>query len=99
MELVGACEAEHFLVTEFMEDGNLTQFLKAAGPDGLSSDTVKQLATHVASGLQHMHSLSLVHRDLKPDNVLLGHRDGQIRAKLAGLQSTFFFNCCILHWC
>jgi serine/threonine protein kinase len=39
--------------------------------------------THVASGLKHLHALGLVHRDIKPDNILVQQSDGEICFKLA----------------
>jgi formylglycine-generating enzyme required for sulfatase activity len=40
-------------------------------PQGLSVETVKTIATHLAQGLAAIHKEGIVHRDLKPANVLL----------------------------
>lgn len=50
--------------------GNLYKFLKN-GSVCLPESQVKLIANQVASALEFMHSLKLVHRDVKPENVLV----------------------------
>jgi hypothetical protein len=60
-------------------------FIKLAGRDVASHPTWPErarIAREVASGLQHMHALRIVHRDVKSGNLLVC-RD--VRAKIADL--------------
>ncbi|CAL8127293.1 unnamed protein product [Orchesella dallaii] len=50
--------------------GNLYKFLKN-GSVCLPESQVKLIANQVASALEFMHSMKLVHRDVKPENVLV----------------------------
>ncbi|HBP21357.1 MAG TPA: hypothetical protein DEA08_26665 [Planctomycetes bacterium] len=67
---------EPYLVQELLPGGDLNRLL-AAGP--LELERALELTRQVASGLAHAHAAGVLHRDLKPGNVLL---DGEGRAKL-----------------
>ncbi|CAE7226331.1 unnamed protein product [Rhizoctonia solani] len=54
------------MVSEWMDNGNLHQYLRKHP----AADRF-QLCTHIASGLEYMHSRSTVHGDLKALNVLV----------------------------
>ena len=66
-----------YLVQPFLPGGSLAQRL-ARGP--LPLDEARRVFLELASGLAHAHSRGVLHRDLKPDNVLF---DEQGRAVLA----------------
>jgi eukaryotic-like serine/threonine-protein kinase len=67
----------HFLVMEYVPGVDLSRYLKARGP--LSVPQACDIARQMALGLQHAHDKHLVHRDIKPQNVLI---DGQGVVKL-----------------
>src|SRR4051794_40347597 len=72
--IVTAFDAEqaggtHILVMEFVEGTTLSQLLKERGP--LPVAEACGYARQAALGLQYAHERGLVHRDVKPDNLML----------------------------
>lgn len=66
-----------YMVLEYVPSGTLEDRL---GKGPLPDAQTHAIATDIASGLAHAHSRGVVHRDLKPTNVLF---DEEGRAKLA----------------
>lgn len=76
----------HFLVMEYVEGRNLEQIVKDRGTlDYVTAvDTIRQ----AADGLGHAHQLGMVHRDVKPGNLLI---DNNGIVKLLDLGLARFF--------
>lgn len=74
----GEADGRPFIVLEYLPGGSLEARLAARRrlPDG---DTAR-VAADIAAGLAHAHMRGVVHRDLKPGNVLF---DAEERAKIA----------------
>lgn len=66
----GVCLKPPCIVTEYMGGGNLYDLLHKQG-ERLSTALVTKMATDLAVGLLHLHSLSILHRDLTSLNILL----------------------------
>src|SRR5262249_11574204 len=59
----------HFLVMEFVEGTSLDRIVKNQGP--LSVATACDYVRQAALGLQHAFERGMVHRDIKPQNLML----------------------------
>ncbi|MFN3821507.1 MAG: serine/threonine protein kinase, partial [bacterium] len=57
-----------YLVLEWVEGGTLKERIRD-GP--LSQEVILNIAYQILSGLDAVHSKGLVHRDIKPDNILI----------------------------
>ena len=79
-------ESMHFLVMEFVDGTSLQEIVARHGP--IAPERVAQYAAQSALGLQHATDLGLVHRDIKPGNLLL-ERTGTIKVLDMGLARFF----------
>lgn len=65
-----------YIVTEYLTGGTLRQLLDRDGV--ISVDDAARIGLQVAQGLRAAHGAGLVHRDIKPGNLLFG-ADGRVR--------------------
>jgi hypothetical protein len=72
----------HFLVMEYVDGQNLADYLHEKGPLpwALACDMIRQAAL----GVQHAHERGMVHRDIKPHNLMLTP-SGQVKVLDFGL--------------
>ena len=66
---VGEHAGIHYLAMEYIEGETLSKWMEREGR--LPWRAAVEVALQVARGLEHAHKLGLVHRDIKPDNILL----------------------------
>lgn len=59
----------YYLVTEYVPGGDLRKLVRRDGP--LDMHTATNIISQVADGLEYAHQQGLIHRDIKPGNVLV----------------------------
>lgn len=65
---IGEADGVRFIATEYVDGRTLTDVLR----DGrLAVDTALDIAVQIASALDEAHTAGIVHRDIKPDNVMV----------------------------
>jgi serine/threonine protein kinase len=76
----------HYLVMEYIDGTDLEKVIRAQGPlpHAQATDFVRQ----AAAGLQHAYEKGLVHRDMKPANLLVD-KQGVVRILDFGLARSF----------
>ncbi len=79
-------EGLHFLVMEYVDGASLQEVVARHGP--LDPTRAAHYAAQAAHGLHHAHQLGMVHRDIKPGNLLL-ERTGLIKILDMGLARFF----------
>src|SRR5579884_4109945 len=80
-------EKLHFLVMEYIAGSSLQDLIAKHGP--LDPVRAAHYLAQAALGLQHAHEAGLVHRDIKPGNILVD-RNGTVKVLDMGLAR--FFN-------
>jgi len=75
----GEDQGRLFLVTPYIEGGTLARHLKR-GP--LSLAEVHHLFVPLVQAIAYIHRRGVIHRDLKPTNILLDEQDGQLYVRL-----------------
>ncbi|MEZ6127031.1 MAG: bifunctional serine/threonine-protein kinase/formylglycine-generating enzyme family protein, partial [Planctomycetaceae bacterium] len=75
-------DGKHFLVMEYVDGTNLTDLVRSKGP--LPVSEALQLIRQACRGLQHIYEAGMVHRDIKPRNLMLSS-SGELRILDLGL--------------
>eukprot|EP01113_Clastostelium_recurvatum_P020910 TRINITY_DN2475_c0_g1_i1.p1 TRINITY_DN2475_c0_g1~~TRINITY_DN2475_c0_g1_i1.p1 ORF type:complete len:834 (-),score=248.83 TRINITY_DN2475_c0_g1_i1:123-2624(-) len=86
VELLGACTKPPYMaiVTQFMERGNLADLMDNQN-EAFDWDLVLLMAKDICKGMVHIHSMGLIHRDLKSSNLLvasLSKMESEVRLKI-----------------
>uniref|UniRef100_A0A673AWU7 G protein-coupled receptor kinase n=1 Tax=Sphaeramia orbicularis TaxID=375764 RepID=A0A673AWU7_9TELE len=70
------------LVMDLMNGGDLKFHIYNLGKRGIRMDRVIYYTAQITTGILHLHSMNIVYRDMKPENVLL---DGKGQCRLSDL--------------
>jgi len=79
---VGQDEDMYYIVMEYVEGKTLKEYIAEQGP--MSPSLVVDISLQIAEALRNAHQHGVIHRDIKPHNILLT-RDGQIKVADFGL--------------
>jgi serine/threonine protein kinase/WD40 repeat protein len=85
---VGKFGGEHYIASEFVEGVTLRTRLKS-GPMDVTEAV--EIVTQIASALVAAHSAGVIHRDLKPTNIMI-RPDGYVKVIDFGLAKSIFGN-------
>ena len=82
-----------YLAVEYIQNGDLVADVQRFGP--YSNLSAQRLARQVLAGVTYLRQLSILHRDIKPDNIFLTCADRSLSiAKIADLG---YARCCRTH--
>lgn len=81
----GDTEGRLWIATQFVDGSDAARLLQDRYPGGMPADEVAAITTAMADALDYAHSRGLLHRDVKPANILLADpdHDGNRRIYLA----------------
>jgi len=82
----GSTDGTYFMVMEYVPGSNLRALLAEYGR--LEPGQVVEICVQVLSALDHAHGHGIVHRDVKPENILIA-RDGTVRVADFGLARAY----------
>ena len=69
-----------FIVMEYVNE-SLNDYIKTRNK--LTEHSYAKIIYQVASGLKYLHEFGIIHRDIKPDNILMDSSDVEVKAKIA----------------
>ena len=65
----GSDDSDYYIVMEFIDGRGLDEIIRAEGP--LLPERAGEIAADVARALERAHAQGLVHRDVKPNNIMI----------------------------
>lgn len=79
---VGVCDGIYYIVMEYVKGNNLKDIIRAHAP--ISSERAVYLTKQICEALQHAHENNVIHRDIKPHNILVT-RDDRVKVTDFGI--------------
>ncbi|GAV74330.1 Pkinase_Tyr domain-containing protein [Cephalotus follicularis] len=73
IKFVAACRKPpvYCVITEYLSEGSLRAYLHKLEHKSLPLPKLISIALDIAHGMEYIHSLGIIHRDVKPENVLI----------------------------
>ncbi len=79
---VGEEDHTHFFVMEYLHGKTLKQYIREKGR--LPADEAVAIAARIAEALTQAHAAGVIHRDIKPQNIIFSH-NGQVKVADFGI--------------
>ncbi|MGE5391064.1 MAG: Stk1 family PASTA domain-containing Ser/Thr kinase [Deltaproteobacteria bacterium] len=79
---VGQEQDVYYIVMEYVEGRTLKEIIREEAP--LPVDTAVNIAIMICDGIHHAHERGIIHRDIKPHNILVT-RDGMVKVADFGI--------------
>ena len=67
----GAEDGSHFIVMEYLEGQNLKAFLAAQPDQRVTMELAVDIIRQIAGALEYAHTHNILHRDIKPTNIMI----------------------------
>ncbi len=72
----------HYIIMEFVEGLNLNEKIKEQAP--LQIEDAVNIASQICDALEHAHQNQIIHRDIKPHNIMIG-KNGRVKVTDFGI--------------
>lgn len=82
-------ETDRYIIIMEMCGDNMENVINRM-PNGLSSGEFIEFARNIIDAMQHLRNLNIIHRDVKPANILQSNQDGKLIYKLADFGAARF---------
>lgn len=79
---VGEQDGTYFMVMEYVDGKNLKEYIREKGR--LPAHEAVNIARQIADALEQAHKAGVVHRDIKPQNILFSH-EGKVKVTDFGI--------------